>query len=71
MWCDANWIRRVERVCACELLVAHGVCIRFVSQKLQVVRVGVCPVISSCSWLGFAQNWPICHVMPLLWKFGE
>ena len=48
--------RRVERV--------------LVRQKLQPARGGACDAVSGRSWLGFAQDWPFCLFMPVVWQLN-
>ena len=61
---------------ACERVVAHDRawwCVEcmLVRQKLQPAHGGMCEVVSSHSWLGFARDWLFCHSMPLLWQLDE
>ena len=31
---------------------------------------GVCDAVSGRSWLGFAQDWPFCLSMPVVWQLN-
>ena len=31
---------------------------------------GACDVVSGCSWLGFARDWPFCLSMPIVWQLN-
>ena len=41
-----------------------------VRQKLQEARGGACDAVSGRSWLGFAQDWPFCLSMPVVWQLN-
>ena len=76
-WQDAKRSRRVERVGRVgergnwrvrRVADINGAWMRVAARAREIeTSAGACDVVSSRSWLGFAQDWLFCLSMPFLW----